>query len=45
MCNKKWYNALDPRIALTAGSMGIWTEDEDLKLKAALQTHGSKNWN
>jgi uncharacterized protein (DUF2237 family) len=44
-CNKRWHNALDPSIALTAGSTGAWTEDEDLKLKAAVQTHGGKNWN
>jgi hypothetical protein len=43
-CNKRWYNALDPSVALTAGSTGKWTEDEDLKLKAAVQTFGGKNW-
>jgi hypothetical protein len=43
-CNQRWRNALDPSIALTAGSTGAWTEDEDLKLKAAVQTHGGKNW-
>jgi hypothetical protein len=44
-CNKRWYNALDPRIALAAGSTGTWTEDEDIMLKAAVQIHGGKNWN
>jgi uncharacterized protein (DUF2237 family) len=44
-CNKRWYDALDPSIALTAGRTCTWTEDEDLKLKAAVQTHGGKNWN
>jgi hypothetical protein len=44
-CNNRWCYALDPSFALTAGSMGTWTEDEDLKLKAAVQTHGGKNWN
>jgi hypothetical protein len=44
-CNKRWRDALDPSIALTAGSTGTWTEDEDLMLKAAVQTHGGKNWN
>jgi myb proto-oncogene protein len=43
-CNKRWYDAVDPILALTAGSTGTWTEDEDLKLKAAVQTHGGKNW-
>jgi hypothetical protein len=36
---------LDPSIALTAGGMGTWTADEDIKLKAAVQMHGtSKDW-
>jgi hypothetical protein len=43
-CNKRWHNALNPSIAPTAGRTGEWTEDEDLKLKAAKQTHGGKNW-
>jgi hypothetical protein len=44
-CNKRWRYALDPSFALTAGRTGVWTEDEDLKLKAAVQTLGGKNWN
>jgi hypothetical protein len=44
-CRDRWHNVFDPRIALTAGSTGAWTKDEDLKLKAAVQTHGGKNWN
>jgi hypothetical protein len=44
-CYKRWYNVLDPSIALMAGNAGAWTEDEDLKLKAAVETHGGKNWN
>jgi hypothetical protein len=43
-CLDRWCAALDPTIALTAGSTGKWTEDEDLKLRAAVQTHGGKNW-
>jgi hypothetical protein len=43
-CCARWHNALDPSIALTAGSTGTFTEDEDLKLEAAVQTHGGKNW-
>jgi myb proto-oncogene protein len=35
---------LNPGIALTAGSTGKWTPDEDSKLKDAVQTHGGKNW-
>jgi hypothetical protein len=44
-CKSRWLYALDPSNALTAGSTGTWTRDEDLKLKAAVQTHGGKNWN
>jgi myb proto-oncogene protein len=44
-CNERWRNVLKPSIAPTAGRAGAWTEDEDLKLKAAFQTHGGKNWN
>jgi hypothetical protein len=40
-CWSRW-KALD--VALTAGSTGRWTEDEDIKLKTAVQTHGGKNW-
>jgi hypothetical protein len=44
-CRDRWRNVFDPSIALTAGNTGTWAEDEDLKLKAAVQTHGGKNWN
>jgi hypothetical protein len=44
-CRDRWHNFLDPNIALTTGSKGTWTEDEDLKLKGARQMHGGKNWN
>jgi myb proto-oncogene protein len=43
-CGNRWHNALDPSIALTAGREGKWTEDEDTKLKDAVQTHGGKDW-
>jgi hypothetical protein len=43
-CNQRWRTALDPSIALTAGRTCKWTEDEDLILKNAVQTHGGKNW-
>jgi myb proto-oncogene protein len=43
-CHYRWHNSLDPSITLTAGRAGAWTEDEDIKLKAAVQTHGGKNW-
>jgi myb proto-oncogene protein len=45
-CRNRWHDALNPNIALTARRTGTWTEDEDLKLKAAVQMHGGKNcWN
>jgi myb proto-oncogene protein len=36
---------LNPSIALTPGSKGTWTDDEDLKLQGgAVQIHGDKDW-
>jgi hypothetical protein len=43
-CSSRWRKALNPRIALAAGREGKWAEDEDSKLKNAVQTHGGKNW-
>jgi hypothetical protein len=43
-CSNRWNSALKPSIALMAGRTGKWEEDEDSKLKAAVQTHGGKNW-
>jgi hypothetical protein len=43
-CLRRWDNALNPSIALTAERTGKWTEGEDAKLQDAVQTHGSKNW-
>jgi hypothetical protein len=43
-CSQRWHNTLDPSIALTAGSMGTWTEDEDHKLKYSVKMHGGKDW-
>jgi hypothetical protein len=43
-CRSRWRNALDPSIVRTAGSTGKWTAVEDIKLKAAVQMHGGKNW-
>jgi hypothetical protein len=41
-CWSRWKEALDPNI--DRASAGKWTEDEDSKLKRAVQTHGGKNW-
>jgi hypothetical protein len=35
---------LDPNIDGASGRKGIWTADEVIKLKYAVQTHGGKNW-
>jgi hypothetical protein len=43
-CRGRWYGALNPNTALTAGSSGPWTEDEDSKLTSAVQRYGDKNW-
>jgi myb proto-oncogene protein len=43
-CKQKWKDGLDPSIDRTTGRKGRWTEDEDIKLKDAVQTHGGKDW-
>jgi hypothetical protein len=43
-CCNRWYSALDPSITLMAGRTGTWEEDEDSKLKDAVQSHGDKEW-
>jgi myb proto-oncogene protein len=43
-CRCRWINALDPNIGRASGRKGEWTEDEDTKLKDAVQRHGGKNW-
>jgi hypothetical protein len=43
-CRMRWYNAFDPSISRATGHPGKWSEDEDLKLRHAVQLHGSKDW-
>jgi hypothetical protein len=43
-CHNRWKDVLDPNITMTGGRTGSWTDDEDSKLKDAVQTHGGKNW-
>jgi uncharacterized membrane protein len=43
-CRKRWRDALNPSIDRANGRTGRWAEDEDIKLKDAVQTHGDKNW-
>jgi hypothetical protein len=44
-CQNKWHSALNPSIIdRVSGCTGVWKDDEDIKLKVAVQTHGDKNW-
>jgi hypothetical protein len=43
-CNDRWHNNLDPSIDQATVRTGTWAEDEDIKLKDAVQTHGDKDW-
>jgi myb proto-oncogene protein len=43
-CCSRWNTVLDPSIALTNGRTGKWSEDEDIKLKDAVERHGGKDW-
>jgi hypothetical protein len=43
-CRNRWHSALDPSIDRATGRRGTWTEDEDIKLKNAVQTHSGKDW-
>jgi hypothetical protein len=43
-CHRRWHYALNPSIDQMAGRTGKWAEDEDVKLKNAVQKLGSKNW-
>jgi myb proto-oncogene protein len=43
-CKNRWRDALDPNVDRAKGRTGTWTEDEDSKLKDAVQMHGGKSW-
>jgi hypothetical protein len=43
-CRRRWMDALNPNIKLTAGRTGPWTASEDIKLKGVVHTHGGKDW-
>jgi hypothetical protein len=43
-CRIRWRDALDPRIDRANARTGKWAEDEDIKLKDAVQMHNGKNW-
>jgi hypothetical protein len=42
-CYNRWKDVLDPNIGRTPGRIK-WSEDEDSKLKEAVQRYGGKNW-
>jgi hypothetical protein len=43
-CRHRWNDVLGPSIGRTSGRKGKWKDDEDSKLKDAVQTHGDKDW-
>jgi hypothetical protein len=44
-CKHRWRDVLNPSIdRKPPGRSGTWIEDEDSKLKDAVQMHGGKNW-
>jgi hypothetical protein len=43
-CNSRWKDVLDPSINRVNKRAGKWTEDEESKLKDAVQTHGDNDW-
>jgi hypothetical protein len=43
-CQKRWRNVLNPSIDHMTRRTGRWAKDEDIKLKEAVQKHGSKDW-
>jgi hypothetical protein len=43
-CHRRWHDVLNANIDRTNRRTGKWAEDEDSKLKNAVQTHGGKNW-
>jgi hypothetical protein len=43
-CRRRWHDVLDPSINQMNVRTGKWSEDEDIKLKDAVQRRGGKNW-
>jgi hypothetical protein len=43
-CYNRWKDVLDPGADQANELTGKWEEDEDIKLKEAVQAHGGKNW-
>jgi hypothetical protein len=43
-CQNRWHHSLVSNIDPTTARKGSWTEDEDIKLKNAVQLHNCKSW-
>jgi hypothetical protein len=43
-CWNRWSYVLDPNIDRANERAGEWGEDDDIKLKDAVQRHGGKTW-
>jgi hypothetical protein len=43
-CRNRWYGTLNPSINRVTELTGKWKEDEDIKLKDAVQKLGCNNW-
>jgi hypothetical protein len=43
-CRCRWQRAFNPNIERSNGRTGKWAEDEDIKLKDAVQMHGGQDW-
>jgi hypothetical protein len=43
-CRVRWNRVLKKRSEQAIGHTGTWAEDEDIKLKDAVQIYGGKNW-
>jgi hypothetical protein len=43
-CYYRWHSALTPSIDRANGRTGPWSEDEDIKLKNAVQRYGDKEF-
>jgi hypothetical protein len=43
-CKNRWRETLNPNIDRANGRRGKWEDDEDIKLKNAVRTHGGNDW-
>jgi hypothetical protein len=43
-CRDRWNNSLKHSIEGATGCFGLWTDEEDSKLRESVQMHNGKNW-